>query len=180
MKGQIIRERYEATCDSYDELYRAEQYEKYFVALKDTRPKGIVLDAGCGTGLLAEFMYSYGLLDEVDKYFCIDYSRCMAEIALWRLGVLCPEKCVVVMGDLEDLPLPARSVDVTYSFTVLDLLDEPERGIEEILRVTRGRAIVSLMKALNLKDRLVTRHRLVGSTSKDVILELRRPTLLPP
>ncbi|MCX8196490.1 MAG: class I SAM-dependent methyltransferase [Acidilobaceae archaeon] len=174
MKGQIIRERYEATCDSYDQLYRAEQYEKYFVALREIKPRGVVLDAGCGTGLLAEFMYAYGLLDDIERYICLDYSSCMLSIAAWRLGVLCADKCVVVMGDVQDLSLRDKSVDVTYSFTVLDLLDDPERGIEEILRVTRGRAVVSLMKALSLKDKLITRHRFIGSTAKDVILELRR------
>lgn len=171
-KGAKIRERYDATCDSYDELYRAEQYEKYFIALREVRPRGVVLDAGCGTALLAEFMNAYGLLDELEAYICVDYSGCMLRIASWRLSKICYGKCHVALGDIASIPLPDKSVDVTYSFTVVDLLDDPQAGISEIIRVTRGQAVASFLKALPLKDELIGRYKIIGISSKDVILKL--------
>lgn len=171
-KGEKIRKRYDATCDSYDELYRAEQYEKYFIALKEVRPRGVVLDAGCGTALLAEFMNTYGLLDDVEAYICLDYSECMLRIAAWRLSKICDGRCHAVLGDVSSVPLRDKSVDVTYSFTVLDLLDDPHAGIAEIVRLTRGEAAASFMKALPLKDKLIGRYKLLGVSSKDVILKI--------
>ncbi|MEM0366754.1 MAG: class I SAM-dependent methyltransferase [Acidilobaceae archaeon] len=172
-KSITIRERYEATCLGYDELYRSEQYEKYFVALKRVKPRGVVLDAGCGTGLLVEFLYSWKLLDDISLYICLDYSGCMTSIANWKLKVLCNGKCQATIGDVENIPLADKSVDVTYSFTVLDLLDDPFRGLEEMVRVTRGDIIVSVLKSLHLKDNLIGKYSLIGSTSKDLIFNIR-------
>nr|MEB3844198.1 hypothetical protein [Desulfurococcales archaeon] len=70
-KSHRIREKYEATAQGYDELYRAEQYEKYFAALRRVPPSGRVLDAGCGTGLLIEFLALQGLLHNVEEYVCL-------------------------------------------------------------------------------------------------------------
>ncbi len=169
-----IRERYEATCSGYDELYRAEQIEKYAAALKRVRPRGVILDAGCGTGLLAEYMNSTGLLRMVDVYICLDYSSCMLSIAHWRLSHICPSKCVVIEGNVESIPLSDNSVDITYSFTVLDLVEDLHSAVRELLRVTRGRVVVSMMKKLSHKDVLLTKARLLASTRVDVILEIPR------
>jgi ubiquinone/menaquinone biosynthesis C-methylase UbiE len=169
-----IRERYEATCEGYDELYRAEQVEKYAAALKRVKPKGIVLDAGCGTGLLAEYMKSTGLLRLVDLYICLDYSSCMLEIARWRLSHICPSRCIMIEGNVESLPLHDSSVDVTYSFTVLDLVEDLNSAVRELLRVTRGPVVVSMMKRLPHKDILLPKARLLASTRVDVILEISR------
>ncbi|MCE4611310.1 MAG: methyltransferase domain-containing protein [Desulfurococcales archaeon] len=173
-KGRIIRERYEATCKGYDELYRAEQYAKYAVALKKVPPRGKVLDAGCGTALLAEYMKVAGLLDSVEVYVCLDYSPCMLNIALWRLSTLCsPGKCVGVLGNVEKLPLPSKHFDVVYSFTVLDLVDDLHSSVSELLRVSRGPVIASLLKRLSYKDSLLELGaEVVGITDKDVILLL--------
>lgn len=173
-KGAVIRERYEATCSSYDELYRAEQYEKYYVALRKVKPRGVVLDAGCGTALLAEFLKGWGLLDDLEAYICVDYSNCMLSIATWKLRTLCNGNCHVILGDVERIPLGDKSVDVTYSFTVLDLLDDPIAGLEELVRVTRGDVVVSVLKSLSLKDKLLEMgFRILGVTGKDVIFKVK-------
>jgi len=173
-KGAVIRERYESTCDSYDELYRAEQYKKYYVALKKVKPYGVVLDAGCGTALLAEFLKGWGLLGDLESYICLDYSGCMLRIASWKLGVLCNGNCHVILGDVESIPLRDGSVDVAYAFTVLDLLDDPLRGLRELSRVTRDSIVVSVMRELSLKDRLAAMgFKVIGVTDKDVIFKVK-------
>ncbi len=169
-KSLIIKERYEVTCDSYDELYRGEQYAKYYVALKEVKPRGVVLDAGCGTALLVEFLKGWRFLDDIEAYICLDYSNCMLGIALWKINTLCNGNCHVILGDLENIPLEDKTVDVTYAFTVLDLLDNPIRGLQELIRVTRSDIVVSVMKSLDLKDKLKEIGlEIIGATDKDVI-----------
>ena len=164
--------RYEATCRGYDEAYRAEQMEKYFAAVKRVKPEGVVLDAGCGTGLFIEFLAATGLLSRVEKLVCLDYSPCMASIAAWRASKLCPGKCIVGVANVEHLPLADKTVDVTYSFTVLDLVENLEVAVGELLRVTRGPVVVSMMKRLPYKDSLLQRSRIVAVTRVDVIMEI--------
>ncbi|MDM7274975.1 MAG: class I SAM-dependent methyltransferase [Thermoprotei archaeon] len=174
MKGLAIRERYERTCESYDELYRGEQYEKYFIALKAVKPRGIVLDAGCGTALLAEFLKAWGVLDGLDLYVCLDYSGCMLEIAEWKLRNICGGNCITILGDVENLPFKKGVFDVTYAFTVIDLLDDPLRGLEEMLRVTRGEVVVSTLKRLPYKDMLLNMEfKVIGESSKDLIFKVK-------
>ena len=172
-KGHRIRERYEATADGYDELYRAEQYEKYSVALKRVPPRGRVLDAGCGTGLLAEYMRTTGYLGNVEEYYCLDYSWEMLRIARWRLGHICPGKCHVLEGNIMALPFHDRVFDVVYSFTVLDLVDDLDTAVGELVRVSRGPVVASFLKKLPYKDKLLSRLKpIVAVTSKDVVLRL--------
>ena len=179
-KGRVIRERYEATATGYDELYRAEQYEKYAATLPRVPPRGVVLDAGCGTGLLAEYMRATGLLDRVDLYICLDYSGAMLGVARWRLSILCPGKCLLVEADVQRLPLADASVDVAYSFTVLDLVDDMEAALRELARVTRGPVVVSLLKKLPYKDRLLGGpHRILAVTSKDVVFLIDKESINP-
>ncbi len=174
MKGQAIRERYEKTCESYDELYRGEQYEKYFIALKVVKPRGIVLDAGCGTALLAEFLKAWELLDSLDLYVCLDYSGCMLGIAEWKLRNICGGNCTAVLGDVENLPFRRGVFDVTYAFTVIDLLDNPLRGLREMVRVTRGEVVVSTLKRLPYKDMLLNMgFKVIGESSKDLIFKVK-------
>jgi ubiquinone/menaquinone biosynthesis C-methylase UbiE len=172
-KGKIIRERYERTASGYDELYRAEQYEKFFIALKKYRPRGVVLDAGCGTGLLIEFLRLQGLLAGVEKYYCVDYSGEMLKIASQRVSLYCPNKCVLVEGNVMHLHFQGEVFDITYSFTVLDLVDDLGAALRELKRVSKGPVIVSLLKTLPYKDRLIEMGaKIVGVSSKDVIFRV--------
>lgn len=176
-KGRIIRERYNATASGYDELYRAEQYEKYATAIPLAPPRGRVLDAGCGTGLLAEYLRSKGLLGGVEGYYCLDYSREMLRIASWRLGVVCPPgTCHVIGGNVMALPFPDDTFDVVYSFTVLDLVDSVRAALRELLRVSRGPVVVSMLRKLPYKAILRgLGYEPVAETRKDVIFLLQPP-----
>jgi ubiquinone/menaquinone biosynthesis C-methylase UbiE len=172
-KGHKIRERYEATAKGYDELYRAEQYEKYSVTLRRVPPKGKILDAGCGTGLLAEYMRSTGYLDSVDEYWCLDYSWEMLRIARWRLACICPDKCYVIEGNVMALPFRDNQFDIVYSFTVLDLVDDLHKAVGELVRVSKGAVVASLLKKLPHKDKLLAELTpIIAVTSKDVIFRL--------
>jgi len=173
-KGAVIRERYEHACTGYDELYRAEQFEKYLHGLGFVEPRGAVLDAGCGTGLLLEYMVARGLTGDLELYVCLDYSWCMLGIAAWRMKRLCRGfSCAAVLGDVERIPFPPASFDTVYSFTVLDLVDSLRDAVGELLRVSRGPVLVSMMKRLRYKDILLSLGApVVGVTGKDVILRL--------
>jgi len=170
MKGQIIRDRYDATFSGYDELYRAEQFEKYALTLRKIKPEGRVLDAGCGTGLLLEYMKTAGFIDHIDEYVCLDYSWGMLSIAKWRARLICPDKCHVIGGNIESLPFPDKAFNISYAFTVLDLVDSIIRALNELKRVTRGRIAVTMLKKLPYKDLLITKgYEILAVSKKDVI-----------
>ncbi|MEM4556018.1 MAG: class I SAM-dependent methyltransferase [Acidilobaceae archaeon] len=163
----LIRERYEIACESYDELYKEEQAEKYFVALKLVKPWGIVLDAGCGTALLAEYFDFTGTLKNVSLYICLDYSSCMLKRARERLESL-DMRYVLLEASIEEIPLPSKSVDVTYSITVLNLLDNPLEGLKELKRVTRSKLVATVLREAKVNDALFEEGcTLEEATSKD-------------
>ncbi|MEM4827645.1 MAG: hypothetical protein QXK07_06365, partial [Desulfurococcaceae archaeon] len=55
----------------YDELYKDEQFEKYNCLVQLVgEPRGDLLDAGCGTGLLYSYIRIMGY--RIDRYICLD------------------------------------------------------------------------------------------------------------
>ena len=138
--------KYNATAPSYDELYAVEQREKYR-ALESTlsriRGKDLVLDAGCGTGLLIEYLESLGLTP--GYYVGIDISWGMlmrARVRLSSLGV--PGD--LVQGDIEYMPLRDRCFHHALSITVLDNLYDASKALREIERVTRRGGVITVSR----------------------------------
>lgn len=132
---------YDATAGIYDSRYLAEQETKIGFLLNRLRPGGgaLVLDVGCGTGLLIERLRrdavaigidpSLGMLKEAKR------KGCRAEL---------------VQADAEHLPVKSCAADYVLSVSALQLLCEPARGAREMLRVLKpgGRIGVSaLMKS---------------------------------
>ena len=167
----VLREKYNVTSAGYDELYREEQFEKYKLALNVVGVRGTVLDDGCGTGLLLEYLKSTSKLAEVKLYICLDLSPGMLERAKSRISMLnLRHLAELVEADAENIPLRVKSIDYTLSFTVIDLVDDKLRAINEIDRVTKTAAVVtSLKKAHSMKACLPNYGRYVGETSKDYI-----------
>lgn len=123
----------------YDELYREEQFTKYECLLKlGVKLSGTVLDAGCGTGLLHEYMRS--VLGELNaKYVCLDPDPGMLRVA--RNRVKSPLS-ILIEGYAEDLPLREEVFDAVLSITTWGALSREPRSLVELKRVTRRGGII--------------------------------------
>jgi arsenite methyltransferase len=101
-----------------------------------------VLDVGCGEGLIG-----FGALERGAGHVIFsDISEDLLDVcrtAAVELGV--EDRCSFVQAGAEDLaPLPAASVDVVATRSVLIYVKDKRRAFEEFLRVLRpgGRAVV--------------------------------------
>jgi len=113
---------------------------------KFVKPGETVLDAGCGEGVLAWYLAERGA-----KVTAMDISGPNVENAkafLEKKGVL--DRVTVLQGDAENLPFPDASFDWVVSSHVLEHLPDFDKGLSEIRRVTKKRAIVALPTCLNL------------------------------
>ncbi|AEM39506.1 Methyltransferase type 11 [Pyrolobus fumarii 1A] len=171
---RIIRDKYCSTATGYDELYREEQFEKYEVVFNEHRPKGVVADVGAGTCLLEEYFVTRNILSSVLYILALDLTPCMLDLCRERLSKLNVMHLVdIVECDAVHLPLRDNSVDESYAFTVFDLVSDAEKAIREQVRVTRKRAIYTLLKRAEAHRRFSLCQRYHGETSKDVICSPR-------
>ncbi|ABM81125.1 class I SAM-dependent methyltransferase [Hyperthermus butylicus] len=173
-RKEMMRLKYNITCANYDELYGEEQREKYECTLRKTPGiKGIILDDGCGTALFVEFLKEKNMIKTIKSYICLDLTPCMLDKARERIERLNIGHIIdLVEADAEHIPLRSKSVDYTFSFTVIDLLEDIKQGVNEIDRVTRIRAYVSsLKKASNtmIKPAAKKYGLTLCETSKDIV-----------
>lgn len=126
---------YDAIASGYDELYGKEQAEKYRSLLRLVKIPAdwLVLDAGCGTGLLAEFL--------PNEIIGVDISDGMLKIAAKRMHVR--------KAPLWRLPFADKQFDATFCITVMqDIPSERwEACVKEMLRVTKKLLVISILKA---------------------------------
>lgn len=131
-----LRAAYDRTADDYDQRFRALQRLKFVTMLHAGGDElaarlqdGRVLDLGCGTGLLGEYLADVG--HEARCIIGLDLSHRMLRHAGHR-GV------VAVQGDAAALGFAGASFDVVLAFTVLEIWPDPERtrlALEEVRRV---------------------------------------------
>ncbi len=127
-------EDYNKTAQVYNSRYRDTQFEKYKIMLDGIKLKGKILDHGCGTGLLSEFLG--------EEMVGVDSSQEMLKI-----------RGEGVHSDVEDMPFKDEIFDVVLSFSVLMNCRNLERAIEEIKRVSKsdGFVICTFLKAFESK-----------------------------
>lgn len=136
--------KYDITSRSYDNLYRDEQYAKYsfiFDELAFGVPR-VVVDVGCGTGLLIEFLREREI-DNYDKYICVEPSYGMLKRLLEKK--LLDHRVILVRSYGELLPIPSGVADAVYAFTVWDNVVYKEQFVKEVLRITspNGYVVIS-------------------------------------
>lgn len=134
-----IRERYDGLGGSlYDLRYSDEQRRKYELTLPEVniRPHDVVLDNGCGTGLLFDHIMAHTV--------GLDISVRLLSKARERSG----ETVYLVNGDSESLPFRPRVFHLITSFTVLQNASNPERMLREMdaARRTDGVIVASILK----------------------------------
>lgn len=110
------------------------EYKRNSFATLHLKPGMSVLDAGCGAGddvrEIAELVSPGG------KAVGIDNSTTMIETSTSRSAnrAACVE---FVHGSLYELPFPDDMFDATRSDRVFQHLNQPERALQELIRVTR-------------------------------------------
>jgi len=145
---------FDVPAEGYDELYGEEQIRKYAVVFnlfsKDFKN---ILDVGCATGLLTDYLKYIGFREEyigLDKDFeRVKYAKKK------RSGEY-------VVGDAHHLPFRDKCVDLTVCFTVIHLL-ELNKVVQEIVRVSRSFTVITLLKKrIDLKEKLLNILKNVG------------------
>lgn len=134
--------------DSYDNLggrlydlrYGAEQREKYETILAEVEVKQheIILDNGCGTGLLLEYLSTTAI--------GLDISSSLLSKALTRIRDKYDKH--LIQGDAENLPLRDHVFGRVFAITLLQNTPNKARALEEISRVGHKgtRVVVTALK----------------------------------
>ncbi|MEM4487198.1 MAG: class I SAM-dependent methyltransferase [Desulfurococcaceae archaeon] len=126
----------------YDDLYREEQYAKYEQLLKiGISMEGTILDAGCGTGLLFEYLSS-SRKTKFQRYVCLDPDPNMLHVASNRLD---RHFAILVEGYTEELPFRDKCFDVVISISTIGALSDIQKALYELRRVvqTNGPVVIT-------------------------------------
>jgi ubiquinone/menaquinone biosynthesis C-methylase UbiE/DNA-binding transcriptional ArsR family regulator len=133
-RAQKSRDYFEAVAGDWERIRKSYFDDRVTsLALEKLMPSDLILaDVGCGTGSL-----SLELARFAKRVVAIDLSRAM----LTRAAHLAKEKKISNVefrrGDVEKLPIPDNSVDAAFCVMVLHFLENPDRAIQELCRITR-------------------------------------------
>jgi arsenite methyltransferase len=106
-------------------------------------PDDVVLDAGCGDGLIAFGALERGAARVIFSDVSADLLDVCREIADGD------PRCEFVLGSVDDLPLPDESVDVGTTRSVLIYLEDKLRALRELHRVLRPGGRLSIFEPIN-------------------------------
>ncbi|MDI6708341.1 MAG: class I SAM-dependent methyltransferase [Candidatus Thermoplasmatota archaeon] len=157
-KKNRIKRAYNETADFYNSRYKEIQYEKYrtifaspYLSAENLKCK--ILDLGCGTGLLLEFLKE----SKLPYIVGIDISAEMLKFS----------KEEKILGDVEMLPFKDNSFDLAFSFTVIQNLPTL-KILEEVSRILKPDSIFAFTV---LKKKLPTKLLQNLAKNKFTILE---------
>ncbi len=122
---------YDSISRSYDGLHGEEQLRKLAVikVLLEIKETDLVLDVGCGTGL----SNSLGC-----RIVGVDSSKAMVEESKSRIRSF--------LACAEDLPFESKSFDKVICMTAIHNFSDFKKSLQEISRVCRKRAAISILK----------------------------------
>ena len=111
---------------------------QYVVGRAGIQPGDPVLDLGTGTGNAAVFAKEAGA-----NVTAVDPSPRLLDVAASRVG-----EGDFRVAKAEDLPFDDASFDRVISIFAVIFTHEPERAAQEIVRVTRGRALITAWESV--------------------------------
>lgn len=144
-KKKEIISKYNSTSTFYDKRYRKIQEEKFRIIFSDflLKKNKIILDAGCGSGLLFEFIVRKYKTNHIKylNYIGIEISLNMLKIFAKKCKNLNNNLNInLILSDIEHLPFRDNRIDSIFSVTSLQNLPNIYKGIIEILRVGKHMA----------------------------------------
>ncbi|UCD43986.1 MAG: methyltransferase domain-containing protein [Candidatus Bathyarchaeota archaeon] len=120
----------------YDIRYRQEQEAKYEVITSDLNPGplDLVLDDGCGTGMLLKRLDSC--------YVGVDLSMGLLSTARDLTRELANSH--IILADADALPFRHHVFDAVFAVTLIQNTPDPERTLDEIVYASREGARVAI------------------------------------
>ena len=143
-KNRII-DKYNSSSFFYDKRYRAIQEEKYEIVLNNyIGNEKLILDMGCGTGLLFEHILKLILEREVIRinYVALDISWNMllefkSKIFKMKKRRFSPH---LILADIEYLPFKENIFFSIFSLTSFQNLPQIHKGLHELFRISKNKA----------------------------------------
>ncbi|MCL6557896.1 MAG: class I SAM-dependent methyltransferase [Firmicutes bacterium] len=142
---------FDSYAQSYDSWYGTErgrtiwQLElRILLSFLEPQPGEQILDAGCGTGILALELASRGL-----RVTGVDLSEKMLALAREKIY---GHKVGFLRADICALPFSDGYFDAVICFTVLEFVGEPESALQELWRVLKpgGRLVIGVLNRFSL------------------------------
>ena len=135
-----LREKEAQEYDAYRPEYQQIQEWKILRSHLEPKPKDLVLDAGCGTGIFSLDLQRAGC-----RVVALDFCQAFAEITCRRCN---SDNVEVVIGDVTNLPLQNEKFDLVLCSGVLgQLVDEADfrKALTDLARVTKpgGRLVIT-------------------------------------
>jgi ubiquinone/menaquinone biosynthesis C-methylase UbiE len=135
-KKRDVMRRYDATAQIYDVRYAEEQTAKIEAALRHVNADiSIVLDAGCGTGIL----FSH-IADKALMTVGLDSSRRTLLKARERTKNYAGVH--LLLADADNMPLKGGIFDVVLAVTLIQNIPNPAQTLNEIKRVASGKSLI--------------------------------------
>jgi ubiquinone/menaquinone biosynthesis C-methylase UbiE len=151
-KKKTIIEKYNSSAQFYDERYKAIQEKKYRVTLNNLSLSGkSVLDLGCGSGMLFEYLMLLkpNQNDDKCKFVGIDISwNMLQQFKAKTLTMRENANVMIILSDIENLPFRNNVYDIAISLTSFQNLPNMFKGISEAIRVClkKGEFIFSVLR----------------------------------
>jgi demethylmenaquinone methyltransferase/2-methoxy-6-polyprenyl-1,4-benzoquinol methylase len=129
-------EYYNKIAMGYNELHSDEQKKKLMIISNflDINPDNKLLDIGCGTGFSSEIFKCQIIGLEPSKAMLIQGKKNVAN------------KMDFLQGRGEQLPFSDNSFDIVICVTALHNFEDPEKSLEEIKRVSKGKGAITILK----------------------------------
>lgn len=137
-KLRVMRH-YDQSATVYDTQYHEEQEAKIKTVIDDlTLDKdSIVLDAGCGTGLLFEH-----IAEKTKFVIGSDISRGILKEGKKRAKN--HKNAALILADADHMPFSDHSFDAVFAITLLQNMPNPLETLKEMKRVGKSNAIFAV------------------------------------
>jgi ubiquinone/menaquinone biosynthesis C-methylase UbiE len=138
-----VMHRYNLTAHIYETRYAEEQAAKIKAALEAITIKkySVVLDAGCGTGILFDY-----IANQAKTIIALDISKKILSEAKNRAKKF--RNIHLILADADNMPLKQKAFTHVFGITLLQNMPKPAKTLNEIKRIAKARAeiIVTGMK----------------------------------